>query len=258
MPNMLNLSKEESENLLNLRKDTLKLCLEKTNLLNTQARVALVLDYSGSMRSLYNNGTVQAVIERILPIAMQFDDNGEMELWLFDNEYHRMPNISLSNYYGYVENVIYPKRYHMGGTSYAPVMKDVVKKYIKEDPSPIADYVIFITDGENSDRQISRETITKNSYYPIFWQFVGIGRETFSFLKSLDEMTGRYVDNANFFAIDNMLDSSDDEIYTKLLAEFPSWLKDSKVEDLINNHYKGTKKPENKNEKKGLFSKLFG
>lgn len=255
MQNMLNLSKQESENLLNLRKDTLKLCLEKTNLIDTQARVALVLDYSGSMRSLYQNGTVQAVIERILPIAMQFDDNGEMELWLFENGYKRMPNISLKNYYGYVENVIQRSNYRMGGTSYAPVIKDVAEKYMNEEPMPIADYVIFITDGENSDRQAARDAIIEVSHYPIFWQFVGIGRESFSFLRSLDEMDGRFVDNANFFSIDNMLDSEDSEIYAKLLAEFPSWLNNPKVKDLISNHYKGTK---DQTKKKGFFSKLFG
>ena len=79
MSNMLNLSKAESDNLLNLRKNTLQLCLEKTNLLNTKARVAVALDFSGSMSRLYKDGSVQAVIERLLPIAVQFDDNGEMD-----------------------------------------------------------------------------------------------------------------------------------------------------------------------------------
>ena len=106
MSNMLNLSKAESDNLLNLRKNTLQLCLEKTNLLNTKARVAVALDFSGSMSRLYKDGSVQAVIERLLPIAVQFDDNGEMELWLFDNGYKRMPNISLNNYYGYIKREI--------------------------------------------------------------------------------------------------------------------------------------------------------
>lgn len=265
MPNMLNLTKEESDKLLNLRKETLAtLCLEKTGLNGAEARVALVLDYSGSMSSLYRNGTVQAIIERILPIAMQFDDNGEMEFWIFSNNYYRLPNISLKNYYGYVKREIMDRGYQMGGTYYAPVMRDVANKYMNEDPAPIADYVIFITDGENSDRAESTEVITQNSYLPIFWQFVGCGRESFSFLKKLDEMEGRYIDNANFFSIDNMLDSSDSEIYNKLLAEFPSWLNDPIVVDLIQNKYKGIPRiagghtAERKPEKRGFFSRLFG
>ena len=252
MSNMLNLSKAESDNLLNLRKNTLQLCLEKTNLLNTKARVAVALDFSSSMSRLYKDGSVQAVIERLLPIAVQFDDNGEMELWLFDNGYKRMPNISLNNYYGYIKREILDKGYRMGGTCYAPVMKDIANKYIKEEPMPIADYVIFITDGANSDRAAAKETIVENANYPIFWQFVGIGNERFEFLRKLDELDGRYVDNANFFEINNLLDSSDNEIYSKLLAEFPAWLEDPKVKELISVKYKG------QNNKKGLFSRLFG
>ena len=60
---MLNLSKEQSDNLLNLRKEKIQtLCLQKPILADTKARVSLVLDYSGSMRTMYNNGTVQAII----------------------------------------------------------------------------------------------------------------------------------------------------------------------------------------------------
>ena len=106
MSNMLNLSKAESDNLLNLRKNTLQLCLEKTNLLNTKARVAVALDFSGSMSRLYKDGSVQAVIERLLPIAVQFDDNGEMELWLFENGYYRLNTINLSNYHDFINKIM--------------------------------------------------------------------------------------------------------------------------------------------------------
>jgi hypothetical protein len=245
---MLNLSKAESDNLLNLRKNTLQLCLEKTNLLNTKARVAVALDFSGSMSRLYKDGSVQAVIERLLPIAVQFDDNGEMELWLFDNGYKRMPNISLNNYYGYIKREILDKGYRMGGTCYAPVMKDIANKYIKEEPMPIADYVIFITDGANSDRAAAKETIVENANYPIFWQFVGIGNERFEFLRKLDELDGRYVDNANFFALDDIERVADSVLYQRLLNEYPGWLALPEVQKMISGQPA----------KKGFFRGLFG
>lgn len=266
MSNMLNLSKADSEDLLNLRKQNLSLCLEKKNLLNTKARVAVVLDFSGSMNYLYKNGTVQAVMERLLPIAMNFDDNGAMEAWIFEDGFHRLPDINHDNYYGYIKSQILDKRYSMGGTCYAPIMKDVATKYIKEEPQPIADYIIFITDGDCVDGPKSKTMIKALSYTPIFWQFVGIGSAEFSFLETLDSMTDRYVDNANLFVVNNIMDMEDDEIYDKLLAEFPVWLKNSKVQDLISNNYRGlpeadavlVDQPKEPTEKKGFFSRLFG
>lgn len=112
----LNLTKEESLNMLNLRKEQVQLlCLEKKPLANLISRVGVVFDFSYSMENLYRNGTVQSVLERLFPLALQFDDNGEMEAWIFDNVYHRLPNITMSNFYGYVEkNILH--RYSMGGT----------------------------------------------------------------------------------------------------------------------------------------------
>ena len=149
----LNLKKEQSIATLDLRKNNiLDLCKEKPILLNQKSRVAVVMDYSGSMSRKFRDGTVQAVLERLLPIAMQFDDNGEMEVWLFENGYRRLKNMTLENFYGYVQEEILNKKWHMGGTEYAPVMQDIYRKYIKEEPAQIPNYVIFITDGNNSDK----------------------------------------------------------------------------------------------------------
>ena len=60
---------------------------------------------------------------------------------------------------------------------------------------------------------------------PIFWQFVGIGGSDYGILEELDTMKKRVVDNADFFAIDNIDALSDEELYEKLLNEFPKWLK---------------------------------
>ena len=251
MKSLKDTSVEISQNLLDLRKDKVELCLQKKQLLDRKARVAVVLDYSGSMRELYQNGTVQATLERLLPIALNFDDNGAMEVWIFENSYRKLPDVTLQNYYGYVEREILRKGFRMGGTNYAPVMKAVVEKYIVEEPESIADYVIFITDGDCSDRTGAKEELIRNSKTPIFWQFVGIGGARFDFLQRLDEMSGRYVDNANFFALNDILDISDDEIYDRLLKEFPSWLKQPKVESLIQDKYRGELL------KKGFFSSFF-
>lgn len=229
----LNLSKEESLQVLDLRKkEVTTLCLEKPELTNLKSRVALVLDYSGSMISLYKNGTVQSVIERILPIAMQFDDNAELDLWIFENGFNRLGGITKSNFYGYVKNKIMSK-YSMGGTQYTPVMKDIAQKYINEEPSSIPNYVIYITDGDNSDKSATTEFMKNISNKPIFWQFVGLGSDSFAFLEKLDDMGGRYVDNADFFKIKDINKISDKELYNNLLNEYPEWLKLVKSKGMI-------------------------
>lgn len=223
---LLNLSKEESLQLLDLRKaEVSTLCATSEELAGLTSRVALVLDYSGSMGSLYRNGTVQSVIERILPIACQFDDNQELDLWIFETGFHRLGGITLSNFYDFVKREITPK-YSMGGTRYAPVLEDVLNYYTKEEPSDLPTYVIFVTDGDNSDQRSTTQVIQNASAHPVFWQFVGIGNEKFSFLSHLDEMPNRVIDNANFFQLSNVNGISDVELYQKLLTEYPSWLKD--------------------------------
>lgn len=247
----LNLSKEESQINLDLRKkEVVSLCLEKPILQTQKSRVAVVMDYSGSMRSKFRDGTVQAVLERLFPLAIQFDDNGEMELWLFENSFRRMPNITMENYYGYVQREILNKGYSMGGTEYAPVMSDVVKKYIKEEPAQIPDYVIFITDGNNFDKAKTKEVITEASKHPIFWQFVGIGDEEFGFLQRLDNLNGRYVDNADFFALNDFNEISDNELYHRILTEYPEWLAMPEVKAMIENQKSAS-------EKKGFFRRFF-
>ena len=202
-----------------------KICLTKKPLIDLVARVGLVLDYSGSMSELYNSGTVQYVVDKILPLAMEFDDNNTMEVWLFENGYHRLPDITLSNYKGYVEREI-RRKYHFGGTNYAPVMKDVVREYKK---GKLPAYTLFITDGDNFDKDDTDKVIIEASKYPIFWQFVGVGGASFDYLQQLDDMSGRYVDNADFFRVDKIGDIT----YEKLLNEFPVWLENDKVKGMM-------------------------
>jgi hypothetical protein len=202
-----------------------KVCLMKPVLNGLKAQVGLVLDFSGSMSNLYHNGTIQNVLEKMLPMAMEFDDNGEMEVWIFENGYHRLPNVKLDNIHNYIERET--KIYSMGGTEYSPVMKNVVETYSN---SQLPSYVLFLTDGDCFDPSESTHIIKEASKEPIFWQFVGLGTSTdFDFLQRLDDMSGRYVDNADFFVVDGI----DRITYFNLLNEFPSWITNEKVKAML-------------------------
>lgn len=188
------------------------------------------------MDPLYKNGFVQRLLERLVPLAMQFDDNGEMELYIFQNNCQRHKNnVTLANFDGFVNREVYGK-YNFGGTYYAPAFKMITEEYAPEtkkgffgfgkssntakDPA----YVIFITDGDNSDRENATRQIIEASKSPIFFQFVGIGNATFDYLDQLDVMKGRFVDNANFFQANDLDKMSDEELYERMLSEFPSYI----------------------------------
>ena len=180
---------------INLKKSVISLdksliSLEKKSGINFdghRAKVAVVMDYSGSMSSLYRSGAVQNVLTRLMPLALRFDDNGELDVWIFDNSYHRLESMNLSNFESYVKEEIIGKGYRMGCTSYAPVLQDVLRKYFVEDAatSNIPTFVVFITDGSNDDRRATNEVIKESSYKNIFIQFVGIGNERFEYLENL-------------------------------------------------------------------------
>ena len=117
----------------------------------------------------------------------------------------------------------------MGGTNYAPVMNDIVKKYTEEAPANIPSYILFLTDGDNSDKTRTVDAIMQASKLPIFWQFVGLGKGRFTFLEKLDEMTLRYVDNADFFQVTQ----AENITYSQLLNEYPGWVTNPKVQAML-------------------------
>ena len=234
-------------NSIDLRKKVADKVVSEKNLTGLCAQVVLVLDRSGSMDHLYNSGFVQRLVERLVPVAMQFDDNGEMEMYLFQNNVKKFPyGINTKNVDGLIKREITESKYSYGGTYYAPPINQIVKDYVQMEKKggffglgkstanttdPV--YVIFITDGENSDRDAAEKAITEASKYGIFFQFVGIGNASFKFLDSLDTMEGRFVDNANFFQANDLDSLSDEELYGRLLNEFPDWINKARNLNII-------------------------
>lgn len=196
----------------------------KIDMTKHEAKVALAMDYSGSMDHLYYSGAVQDVISRLLPIAMKFDDNGELESWLFSNGSCQLDPVNIYNCNTYVRDHMLSSRMQMGGTNYSPVLKDIVEFYGSAKNVGTPAFIIFITDGENWDRDDTTKIIRKLSKYNMFIQFVGIGSERFDYLKRLDDLDGRESDNTGFIAVDDMNAMADQELYTELLRQYKDWL----------------------------------
>lgn len=229
LPGSISLEKKVGDaapELLSLAKKA-QVSLEKAKLTDVTARVGLVLDASGSMEMQYQSGRVQEVINRLLPLAVHFDDDGEIDCWAFGEKTQALTPVTLGNYRDFVvkDNGGWLKwrlgiRYNV---EYKAI-RQVIDHYSQTgDRTPA--YVLFISDGGVHQGRKIKEAIIEASRLPIFWQFVGIGGNQYGILEHLDDMDGRLVDNCNFFALDDLHDVSEEELYERLMAEFPEWLK---------------------------------
>lgn len=213
-----------------------KVILEKFPQETIKAKVICVMDVSGSMHGMFVSGVVQNTLERLFPIARKFDDDGELDMYLFSENAIVLPPMTMDNFQNYVNTEILIKNHKSlwNGTSYSPVMKKIMEDNCNYNlKSNAMTYVIFITDGDNDDKKESENIIREASEHAFFWQFVGIGNCSFTFLKTLDNLTNRKIDNANFFSINNITEISDESLYNKLLNEFPSWIKEAKNSNII-------------------------
>jgi stress response protein SCP2 len=206
--------------------------LEKYQLQETTARVGLVLDASGSMMNQYRTGKVQEVINRLLPLAVHFDDDGELDVWAFSSNLLALPAATLNNYAQFIDTAEQGwKNWGMMSINNEPKVIKAVIDYYQKSSLPVL--VIFVSDGGVSRNKEIKELLTGAACLPIFWQFVGIGGRNYGVLEQLDTMAGRVVDNCGFFALDDLNSISEQELYDRLLGEFPLWLKAAKNKHIL-------------------------
>jgi stress response protein SCP2 len=248
-PSRISLEKrleKESPKLLSLAKKS-AISLAKVGLENHSAKVCLCLDISGSMSRLYKDGLIQAFSERILALGCRFDDDGEIDVFLFGKDVHHPSPMGIGNYANYIARIIQQHPLE-GDTRYGRAMQTIRQHYFPdaaggERKTPLqADipvYVMFVTDGGTSDQGLTEKQLRWSSHEPIFWQFMGIGKgrksrskllaafadSDFPFLEKLDELPGRLVDNADFFSVQSPNEHSDEALYDLMMGEYPGWIK---------------------------------
>ena len=175
-----------------------KVSLDKHRLGGVRAAVYLVIDHSGSMRGFFEDGSVQALAERVLALAAHFDDDGTVPVIFFDSHARKPVPISVTDYAGAIDR-IKADAGAMGSTDYAAAMRAVIEAH----NSPAPALVIFQTDGAPNSRSETTRVLCEASRLPIFWQFIGFGDDEFKYLRKLDDLPvprKRVVDNAGFFA----------------------------------------------------------
>lgn len=198
------------------------------------ARVALCLDYSGSMRRLYKNGTVQGIAERILALGTQFDDDGEIDVFFFGSTAWYAGTLNLEDYEGGIDRLVEGKQ--LGTTNYAGAVDLVVKKsfarqglFGKRPSRDVPVYVAFITDGEPDSRPAAEAAFRRASKDPVFFQTVGVGAGSFSFLEQVDDLQDRQVDNVGFMKVADPKRIDDAGLFAGMLNEFPQYLRDARA-----------------------------
>jgi stress response protein SCP2 len=257
---------EKAPKLVNLAKIA-TVSLEKNNLSKVKAKTAFIIDASGSMTGQYQKGQVQEVVYRMFPLGVHFDDDEELETWTFALHSKKISNVTFANYEKYVTTEDggwqnWMRQLNAGYNNEPAVILDVIKHFTGLTPAaptvqktglfgnkttqteefapaitsktPI--FVLFISDG-GVDKNAEIEHLIKwSSTLPIFWQFIGIGGRSYGALEKIDDMPGRYLDNADFFAIDDLQQLTEAQLYDRMMTEFPKWLEAAYAKGLIDNY----------------------
>ncbi len=203
-----------------------------------RAAVYLVVDYSGSMKPYYADGSVQALADRVLGLAAHFDDDGRVPVVFFSTDVDAVTDIALADHRGSIERIVAGLG-HMGRTSYHLAMDAVIDHYLDSGSTDPA-LVVFQTDGGPINKLAAERYLCKAARLPLFWQFIGFGdpgSKQFDFLRKLDELVvpgKRVVDNAGFFhAGADPRTVSDAELYDRLVGEFPKWLVAARAQGIV-------------------------
>lgn len=259
MPISLDKVESTAPGLVSLAK-TAKISLEKRNLFGTKAKVAVVMDYSGSMSREYSSGRVQNLTERILALATQLDDDGAIDFFVFDSSAAYLGEVPLDNYAGAVTRLTEGRR--MGTTDYAGAFRLVrdhfgfappklvqqagsekkglfgrkkkvegaVDVALPDNLRPAGEpvFAIFLTDGAPNSKPQAVQSLIEVSTAPIFWKFLSIGAESFEFLQKLDDLEERVIDNADYKPIGSIDALSDEQLIEALLDEYGEYVAEAK------------------------------
>jgi hypothetical protein len=189
------------------------------------------------MNHQYHNGDVQKVVDRLMPLAINFDNDGSFECWAFAQYTTQLDDVTLTNVNQFIQTTKRGWRNWQVGARInqeIPAIEAVINYYQQfDDGIPV--YVLFISDGGVGSGRQMQKVLTQAATLPIFWQFVGIGGRNYGVLEKLDDMAGRIIDNCNFFELERITGISDERLYELLLEEFPSWLNEAKVKGVIRN-----------------------
>ncbi|MFE7741555.1 VWA domain-containing protein [Nocardia sp. NPDC057455] len=223
---------------LDLRKRQVAKVLIDKDAFGIRARVVLVIDKTGSMHRQYRDQVVHRVVQRMIPVATQLDDDGTLEAYLYARSFVKLPDITVEHGEEWARTYLHLTGTHAGidydalgaRNEELPIMRDIIDSLR---PGGRPTLVLFFTDGGFAKKREIAAVMRSASLLPAFWQFVGLGRANYGLLRTLDELSDRAVDNAGFFALDDIDQVDDAQLYARLLGEFPDWLRAARNADIL-------------------------
>ena len=247
---------------LNKRVQTVGIVLAKRGVVAApEVRVGVSLDMSGSAQGMFRNGTIQETLDRLLAVAVKFDDDGQLDVWGFSNQFGQFPQMNESMYGNYVEQKINERDWMWRGTNYAPSLKAAIDEYSNNTtvtrvvqgatqaatgffgklfgskPAPVQETItetvskgtkqppamlLFVTDGANNDERETRRLLEQAANSNVYFQMVGVGPASdFSFIEQLADD----LPNVGFVSMAS-LNMTDEKLFEELITEeFLTWYK---------------------------------
>jgi len=197
---------------------------------NVSLQVKAAIDISGSMQPMFANGTVQELIDRLLAVAVRFDDNQSIEAYAFGSGALRLRDIQPDMFGSYVSRVFLPEaqqsRFMWSGTQYASalsmILRDVKPGLFGFGRKVKPSYLMFVTDGDTSDERETEELLKKLGEQNVYVQLIGIATGSrFAFLKRM----GDKYDHVGFVTLPNLATMTDEQLYEALLSEeLATWI----------------------------------
>ena len=245
---------------LNKSQQKLVLSLQKAGISTPPSvDLAFVLDVSGSFEDEHVGGVTNALMTRLVPWGMTFDPDKKLDVFTFSHgprHAHYVGEVTATNHSQYVErNIIGRVPGWKGGTDYSYVIEKVLAHFgwlgsssASASPGffqrifggaalPVAmppsaskrrSLVVFVTDGDNSDKDRTEEVLAKSqaSGDLAYFLFLGVSNQggAFPFLRKIAD---RFDNTAVVIVSDirGFVALSDEELNDQMLgAELVRWL----------------------------------
>ena len=209
----------------------LEAAVNRFQLSGCRAKVCLIMSAAATMTPLYRDDTLADVCKRMLPLAVQFTDNGEMDCWYYSALSKRMDPITMRNYEKAVPGYWPALMGMLGVIGYEPkVMQKVLDEY-RYSTTPTL--VIMVTNSSTNQAAKVQEIIIDSSRTPVFWQFIGIGGTKYGVLDSVETMAGRESNNASLLPVVDFKRLDTSELYNRILEKFSLWLGEVKAKGIL-------------------------